>query len=428
MANSIDELSERELEILRLLATGVSNKEIANQLYISPNTVKVHLRNIFTKLDVTSRTEAAMAAVNAGVVNSIPAPSENELTEQQVDEIEQRISYKGMIRFVILGFVLLAVALGAYIYFDKQNETTLPTVSDRGWTALKEMPTARYDLAAAAYDNAIYAIAGHGVEGVTGVVERYHPETDTWDEVAPKPTPVEQIQAAVLGGLIYVPGGRLASGDMTDRMEIYDPKKNTWSIGTSLPTAISAYALAAFEGRLYLFGGWDGENYFANVYSFDPVSNVWREEPAMPTARAFTGAAVAGRKIYVLGGYDGEKALDVNQSFSPDVAATTSEAWSQAKPMPEARYAMGVASVADMIYVVGGDGEEEKQYDSLVFVEQNGEWQEFSKPDYSNKGLSMNYLGVNLFILGGKEINIPIKKVFHYKLLYTISLPIIIRE
>ena len=68
---AITELSERELEILKLLATGLSNKEIAAQLFLSLNTVKVHLRNIFAKLGVQSRTEATLIAIQRGYV-SVP--------------------------------------------------------------------------------------------------------------------------------------------------------------------------------------------------------------------------------------------------------------------------------------------------------------------------------------------------------------------
>ncbi|HSR30366.1 MAG TPA: LuxR C-terminal-related transcriptional regulator [Anaerolineae bacterium] len=54
----VDPLSERELEVLRLLYEGLSNKEIANRLIVAPSTVKQHLKNIYSKLDVHSRTQA----------------------------------------------------------------------------------------------------------------------------------------------------------------------------------------------------------------------------------------------------------------------------------------------------------------------------------------------------------------------------------
>ena len=56
-------LTERELEVLRLVSTGLSNREIAQRLFISENTVKNHVRNILEKLQLHSRMEAVMYAV-----------------------------------------------------------------------------------------------------------------------------------------------------------------------------------------------------------------------------------------------------------------------------------------------------------------------------------------------------------------------------
>lgn len=61
-------ISERELEVLRLLAAGQSNKEIANRLAVSPNTVKTHIANLFAKLEVRRRTEAIVRARELGMI------------------------------------------------------------------------------------------------------------------------------------------------------------------------------------------------------------------------------------------------------------------------------------------------------------------------------------------------------------------------
>ena len=61
-------LTERELDVLRLLARGSANKEIGAALHISESTVKTHVANIFQKLDVSDRTEAVTAALRRGLL------------------------------------------------------------------------------------------------------------------------------------------------------------------------------------------------------------------------------------------------------------------------------------------------------------------------------------------------------------------------
>ncbi|NLU52333.1 MAG: response regulator transcription factor [Clostridiaceae bacterium] len=62
-------LTTREIEVLKLLSKGMLNKEIANELFISEKTVKNHISNIFRKLDVQDRTQAAVYAIKNKIVD-----------------------------------------------------------------------------------------------------------------------------------------------------------------------------------------------------------------------------------------------------------------------------------------------------------------------------------------------------------------------
>ncbi len=66
--NAYRELSDRELEVLRLIADGLANSEIAARLYLSEKTVKSHVGNILSKLHLADRTQAAVYAWRQGVV------------------------------------------------------------------------------------------------------------------------------------------------------------------------------------------------------------------------------------------------------------------------------------------------------------------------------------------------------------------------
>jgi N-acetylneuraminic acid mutarotase len=279
------------------------------------------------------------------------------------------------------------------------------------------------------YENFIYVIGGESEQGIIGHLDRYNPNIDQWEALASKSVATTDIGAGVIGGQIYVPGGRLPSGQITTTLEVYDPHTDLWTQRTPLPTPLSAYALVTFEGRLYLFGGWDGEDYVDSTYQYDPVLDEWTELTPMPTARGFAGAAVAGGKIYVIGGTNGIQWLTNNEAYSPEldtIDISPSHPWQTRSALPTPRAYMGISALADLIYLVGGE-QTPTQDPALEYVATQDTWQGFEPPGFEASwiGLELVTVGSKLYALGGKIDGIPVNYVLDYQAIFTIVFPII---
>jgi len=369
MALLDEELSERELEILRLVAKGATNRQVARDLFISVNTVKVHLRNIFAKLGVESRTEATVVAVRRGLVRvETPAPElpPGESAEIRWMPLVQRVTASERIYLAVavaLVFALVALsAIGrtsrssalATAFVDQSAPATMASqrTSSR-WVARASLPTPRGRLAVVVVGGRIFAIGGVAGGQVTGAVEEYLPREDRWVAHAPKPTAVANASAASVGNMIYVPGGYDATGRVLDALEVYDVATETWIQGLSLPEPRCAYALATIRERVYLFGGWDGRRYVDTVFRYDPVTARWDELGSMPVALGFQAVAVVDDRAYLIGGYDGSREFASCYEYDASREGGGSP-WTECAPMSATRGGAAATAVGASIYVLGG--------------------------------------------------------------------------
>jgi N-acetylneuraminic acid mutarotase len=213
---------------------------------------------------------------------------------------------------------------------------------------------------------------------------------------------------------------------VTDVLEVYDPRLDRWSQGAPLPAPRSAYALVSFEGKLYLFGGWDGRAFVKDVYIYSASNDAWQELQPLEIPRGFAGAAISGRQIVLAGGYDGKKALTSVDIFQPDLLGSSEPAWRKAADLPGGRYAMGMTSVADFVYLVGGNGKYDLNASALVFSPQINQWQLLPPPPSSiGAHMAVVNLGSYLYSLGGVMNRVPFDSNYSYRAIYTIVLPII---
>lgn len=301
-------LSEREREILKLVSQGKSNKQIALDLFISVNTVKVHVSNIYEKIGVASRTEATLYAIESGLIPN-PGPGSTDMLAPTITtelvKAQDRQRFTGLQRLVFLFILIILGSLG-YIFIERASQSeennVISELNNNRWSSLQDLPSSTSFAASTTYDAHIYLIGGSEDGKISATIRRFNFQTEQWEDLPGKPTPVSNVNAVVLGEKIYVPGGITSGDNTTSVLEVYDPRNDTWSTKNSLPDPLSDYALEVFEGKLYLFGGRNKSVYSDRVYSYDPVLDMWTEEASISQPRAFFDSAQWGGKIYLVGG------------------------------------------------------------------------------------------------------------------------------
>lgn len=369
-----ESLSDREIDVLQELVNGASNKQIADDLSISPFTVKTHLRNIYTKLGVSTRTEASTVALQQGILTLpgaeliAPAPDSpgaTTLQDTSVDEAEDAgaASQPGghLWRNLSLALgALLLVVLGIALFSRWQSgqaagDTATPfpeaplVETDTRWLASRPLPQPLATQAIAAVGLDVYLIGGDTLEGVTGDVSVFDTQSRTWRQAASKPTAVADADAAELFGEIYVTGGRLVTGEPTSVVEAYSPSQNAWRRVASLPEPLAGAVTLSDGSFLYVFGGANGEAVQDSGYVYDPGADTWRPVAPLPEARAFAaGDALTGR-LYVVGGFDGE--ADRASCFAYDPAA---DAWVDCPDLLQPRSGAAATVLFNKLYLFGG--------------------------------------------------------------------------
>ncbi|MCS6843738.1 MAG: LuxR C-terminal-related transcriptional regulator [Caldilineales bacterium] len=412
MAPPDNPLSKREQEILTLVARGLTNQEIARELVISPNTVKVHLRNIFEKLEAASRTEAIVRAAQAGWIQvagldeeePAAAPPSPPAAVELPLRPWQRVYFVAAAALVLAALLLPGLWQRAWpaAAASDLSDASLPRLGAPArqtagrWQSLAPMPTARSRLAVAALDGLLFAIAGETAEGVTAAVEVYDPQTNGWLPRAAKPTAVANAQAAAVGGRLYVPGGTLADGSPVAVLEVYDPAADAWSTASPMPQPLAGYALAAFQGRLYLFGGWNGAGYLDQTLVYDPAADTWRSAPGPGRAMGFAAAAVLSDRILLAGGFDGRRELAQCSLFYPAEAR-----WAACAPLIAPRGGLGLAVEGPAVYAIGGGWTAaltfNERYDSLTDT-----WSSIPTPYPGQwRHLGVTALGSEVYAVGG---------------------------
>jgi DNA-binding CsgD family transcriptional regulator len=210
-------LSEREHQILLLVATGLSNRQIAGQLDISENTVKVHVRNIFAKINVASRTEASIYAVRQGLID-VPAPLQ---PAEPLPAVEPATPERGLplptptstrtplplgwrIAVGVALAVSLSVGYGVWVAQRDAPREVLKPIDDTRWKKVLGVTQPRAHVVLAVVNGDLYAIGGGEDARQQRLVERFDTDSQQWQTVTPLPFALMQGKSWSDGSGVWV--------------------------------------------------------------------------------------------------------------------------------------------------------------------------------------------------------------------------------
>ena len=467
MAEAGEPLTERELEVVRLLATGASNKVIAGALSVSPNTVKVHLRNVFIKLEADSRTGVTMTAVRNGWVTGAPSPSGSTtpidaaqaagsaevVTDRAVvnpavqtpslalSDVAAPASVRvapnplplpmlghfrrvSMVLGLVAAMLAAAVAVPALEPASAASPITLRqenTVTGSGlrfpgentrWFERTRLPAPREFASAAAVGDQIYLIGGVVNTLATGDVLIYDLKSNTWAPGgAPKPTAVGIAAAAAIGKRVFVSGGMLSNDTPTNRFEVLDTEAGTWTTLAALPLALAGHAAAALGDRLFVIGGYSGAGPNVDTFEYDPAANTWQRRAVLPTARGLLAAAALGNRIYAVGGQiDGQERSDC-EAYSP-----VDDVWTPCARMTVRRSAFGLAASAGGLYAVGGGGTTYLGFSERYDPVRNA-WTLFETPKLGDwRNIAVAPIRSGVLVAGGRNGSERLRDTFVFEL------------